>query len=233
MNILITGASGGIGLALTRQYLAEGHVVLATWRDAARAEPLLALSARHAGQLHPLRLDVTGSDAPSRLAEAAARHVPELDLLIHAAGLFPAGERIGRLTAASLAEAYAANAIAPLVLTQALLPRLFASRRPRVVNLTSDLAGAASPDCPGAYAYAASKAALNRLTQLLAQELAPAGIVVAAINPGWTRSRMGGNQAPRAPDETAERLMAVIDGLGQEDSGQILSCWHRPPSPRH
>jgi len=233
VNIVITGAGGGIGLALTRQYLAEGHGILATWRDEARAEPLLALAARHVGQLHPLRLDVTGNDAPARLAEAAARHVPVLDLLIHAAGLFPAREGIGRTTAASLAEAYATNAIAPLVLSQALLPRLFASRRPRVVNLTSDLAGADGPDCPGAYAYAASKAALNRITSLLAQELAPAGIVVVAIDPGWTRSRMGGNQAPHAPDETAERLMALIDGLAQEDSGRILSCWNRTPSPRH
>lgn len=230
MNILITGADGGIGLALTRQYLADGHVLLATWRDEARAEPLLALAAGHAGQLHPLRLDVTDAAAPVRLAEAAARHCPALDLLIHAAGLFPTGERIGRLDATVLAEAYAINAIAPMTLTQALLPRLFASRRPRVVNLTSDLAGEEGPECPGAYAYAASKAALNRLTQLLAQELAPAGIVVVAIDPGWTRSRMGGNQAPHGPDETAARLRAVVDGLGREVSGRILSCWKRAPS---
>lgn len=225
MNVLVIGASGGIGLALTRQYLDGGHNVLATWRDSVRATSLLELAKHHVGRLQLLRLDVTDFDASDLLSRAARRHCVSLDLLIHAAGLFPAGERIGRLDANSISKAFSINAVAPLLLTQALLPLLFASRRPRVIFFTSDLASDSGPVCPGAYSYPASKAAMTRLAQMLANDLRPSGIVVTIINPGWTRTRMGGGQAPHEPDETASRLRSIIEGLSVAESGQILACW--------
>ncbi|CAK0775517.1 hypothetical protein CCP3SC15_510015 [Gammaproteobacteria bacterium] len=140
VNILITGANRGIGHALTLGYLMEGHHVLATFRERIHAAALLELQEHHADQLRLIELDVTSQKAPAVLADFAKVNTQEIDILLNNAGIFPRTEHIGTLDLAVIAQTFATNTIAPLLITQALLPRLFASRCPRVVNLTSDLA---------------------------------------------------------------------------------------------
>ena len=81
---------------------------------------------------------------------------------------------------------------------------------------------------PASAVYAASKAALNKLTQCLAEELKPRGIVVVALHPGWVRTDMGGPNAPLSVQESASGIIATLDALTLADTGSFID--HRGES---
>jgi NAD(P)-dependent dehydrogenase (short-subunit alcohol dehydrogenase family) len=102
----------------------------------------------------------------------------------------------------------AVNAAAPLFLTQALLrPLRAAGRRGRIVIVSSDSGRFTVPKDGIAFPYRMSKAAVNMLTLNLAAALAPDGILVNAMHPGWVRTDMGGPEAPVAPEDAAETAL--------------------------
>jgi NAD(P)-dependent dehydrogenase (short-subunit alcohol dehydrogenase family) len=72
-------------------------------------------------------------------------------------------------------------------------------------------------------AYRASKVALNKVMQGLATDLAPEGIAVGVVDPGWVRTDMGGPEAEQDPDKVARGILAVVELLTPERSGQFWS----------
>src|SRR3546814_9706938 len=123
---VVAGANRGLGLEFGRQLLDRGDRVVATARHPGRATELNALAARHPGHLRVLPLDVA---APKSI-ESLAAELPllddtlALDLLVNCAGVLHSGERFGSIAAATLEESFRTNAMGPLLLTQALAPRL-------------------------------------------------------------------------------------------------------------
>jgi NAD(P)-dependent dehydrogenase (short-subunit alcohol dehydrogenase family) len=216
---LVTGANRGLGLEFVRQLLARGDRVVATCRHPGKATALNALAGEYPGRLHVLPLDVSD---PRSIA-GLARELPllgddiALGLLVNCAGVLHSGERFGSVSAATLEDSLRTNAIGPLLLTQALAPRL--ADNARVANLSSVLGSIASVGRFGTPSYGISKAAQNMATALLAQALRPRGIVVLALHPGWAQTDMGGAEATVPVADAVAGLLRVVEGATLRDSG--------------
>lgn len=220
-HCLVTGANRGLGLEFTRQLLARGDRVVATARQPGRATELNALAAEHPGRLRVLPLDVAEPASIDALAAELPLQDPalQLGLLVNCAGVLHSGERFGRLEAATLEDSFRTNAMGPLLLTQALEPRL--ADGARVANLSSVLGSIASLSRFGSPSYDISKAAQNMVTALLARALQPRGIVVLALHPGWAQTDMGGEHATVPVADAVAGLLHVIDRAQPSDSGSF------------
>jgi len=220
MQIVVTGASRGIGLELVRQYLGRGDAVVAACRSPDGATALHALGREHGDRLRVLACDVGDDDSVAAFAAALAGTA--VDLLINNAGV---GDWAG-LDAVNTADAlrvYNVNALGPLRVTRALLPNLRAGIGRKVAHITSGMGSIGDNSSGGAYAYRMSKAALNMASKSLAIDLADDGIVSVVINPGWVQTDMGGAGAPLAVQDSAEAMMARFDELTPAHTGAFLN----------
>ena len=222
---LVTGANRGLGLEFVRQLLGQGRRVVATCRQPGRATALNALAGEHPGRLRVLPLDV----AEARSRDEMVRELPllagddaavRIDLLLNNAGVLHSGERFGNVSAVNLDDSLRTNAIGPYLLVQALAPLL--ADGARIANLSSQLGSIGGAARFGTLSYAMSKAAQNMATVQLAHALAPRGIVVVALHPGWVQTEMGGAGAQVTPEDSARGLLEVIAGLGDGDTGHFL-----------
>jgi NAD(P)-dependent dehydrogenase (short-subunit alcohol dehydrogenase family) len=208
--ILITGAARGIGLELTRQFAARGDRVIAVCRT-----PSSALQ-----QIEGVRvvadIDVTDSDAVARLSAQLA-HLA-LDVLINNAGVLT-DESFDDLDAGRIRHQFEVNALAPLLLTRALMPNL--RHGSKVVLITSRMGSIGDNGSGGMYGYRMSKAALNMAGKSLAIDLKGAGIAVGILHPGLVATDMGGATGI-PPAESAANLIARIDQLSIGNSGEFL-----------
>jgi len=169
-HVVVTGAAGGIGLAVAEAFAARGDTV--TGVDA-RGDELRAATAL----THRLVADL-GDERCAEVIEQAARQGGQVDVLVNAAGIYPATP-LDAMTAAAWDRVQQVNVRAPVLLTVALAR---AGRPAAVVNISS---GAATRARPGAAHYCTSKAALEMATKACAVELAGRGIRVNAVAPGF------------------------------------------------
>lgn len=226
---LITGANRGIGLELTRQCLQRGDHVLAACRHPGKATALTALAGEHPGRLHVLPLDIAQPKTHAELAREAALILGEegrIDWLINNAGVLHSGERFGQVPAQNLEDSFRVNAIGPFLLVQTLAPLL--ADGARVANISSVMGSIASCREFRSPSYCASKAAQNMLTVQLAHALAPRGMVVLGLHPGWAQTDMGGASASVAVADSARGLLQTIAQATPAQSGQFLDWRGRP-----
>jgi NAD(P)-dependent dehydrogenase (short-subunit alcohol dehydrogenase family) len=209
-TVLVTGANRGIGLELTRRFLDTERRVIATSRDPEHSAELCALSSP---DLIVKALDVTDSASISRLRSDLSDHT--IDVLVNNAGVF-GGDRQGidDMDHAAWIRTFEVNTIGPF------RPHLLRSDRPRIVALSSQM-GSLHRQSVGSHAYRSSKAALNKVMQVLSLELRSAGIVVCPVHPGWVRTEMGGSEADLSVGESAAGLVTLIDSLTLEHSGRF------------
>lgn len=220
-EILVTGANRGLGLELARQSLERGNRVFAASRHP--GDPLAALAEKWGERLVRVPLDVTDESSLARAIDLVREHTERLDVLVNNAGVMPRHEQPGNLTAATLLETFHVNSVAPILVAQACLPLLERAERPRIINVTSELGSLNRKHTGGFYAYCASKAALNMLSQALAFDLEPRGIIVIALHPGWVQTDMGGARAPLTAQESVQGILRLVDGLTRGESGRFLS----------
>jgi NAD(P)-dependent dehydrogenase (short-subunit alcohol dehydrogenase family) len=216
MEVLITGANRGLGLALTERWAERGAVVHATARRPEHAEALEALARRHDVRVHPL--DVT-DDADCAALGEALRGRP-LDRLINNAGIDSGFIPFEEADVEETRRIYDVDAIGPLRVTRALLGPLERSGGV-VVNVSSRLASITNDDGLSV-PYRMAKAALNMLSRTLAVELRDRGVSVVAVSPGWVRTDMGGPDAPLSLAEATARLTALTERLSMAHTGRFL-----------
>lgn len=223
MNIIITGASKGIGLELCRLALTEGNRVLAIARTASQSMGLKTLASDFSHHLISLDLDVTASNTQQKIL-TVIKDWPHVDILINNAGVFNEAQ-----SEDALLQSFRVNAIAPFLLTQTLVPKLKQSPKPVVAQITSRMGSIAEVSSAGHCGYRASKAALNMFNKSLSLE--HTWLTAVVIHPGWVKTDMGGSQAPVVPADSARGIWGVIDhAKNKAQSGQFFDYHGRPIS---
>ena len=217
-TVLITGANRGIGLEFARQYAAEGADVIACCRAPEKADALNALA--KTGRLEVMALEVTSPNSVAALKAALGGR--PIDVLINNAGVGgPRNEPRGAIDFDAWVETLKTNSIAPMLVSLALHDNLKAGKLKKLVTITS-MMGSIANHGGGAYAYRASKAAVNSVMHGLSKEWAKEGIAVGIFHPGWVKTDMGGAGAPVTPQDSVKGLRAQIARLNASNSGAYL-----------
>ena len=187
-NVIVTGASRGLGLAIAARLAASGHRVLAIARS--ESEPLRALSAtaaaagRGAVQFHAFDLLETHDIA--HLVSRLRREAGPLFGLVNNAGIGTAGI-LALMPDADIERLIRLNTLAPIVLTKYVVRSMMSERAGRIVNMSSIVA---TTGYQSLSVYSATKASLIGFTRALAREVGQLGITVNAVAPGFTDTEM-------------------------------------------
>jgi NAD(P)-dependent dehydrogenase (short-subunit alcohol dehydrogenase family) len=187
---LVTGANRGLGKEVSKQLADKGFTVLLTARtlDKARA----AATELGKKNLLPAQLDVSEPVSITSQQLYVEREFKRLDVLVNNAAIhYDTWQQASTADLAIVREAFETNVYGPWRVCQAFLPLLRKSPHPRIVNVSSG-AGALKGMKAGTPAYSITKAALNALTLMLANELNGDGILANAVCPGWVATDMGG-----------------------------------------
>jgi NAD(P)-dependent dehydrogenase (short-subunit alcohol dehydrogenase family) len=176
----VTGAARGIGLRIVEAALAAGDAVVATSRDAA------PLRERFAGNdaLLPVSLDVTDEKQAAAAVAAALDRFGRIDVLVNNAGYGLLGA-VEEASADEVRRLYETNVFGLLNVTRAALPSMRERRRGHVVNISS-VGGYRSG--PGFGVYCSTKFAVEGISEALHGELAPLGVHVTVVEPGYFRT---------------------------------------------
>ena len=213
-TVLITGANRGIGLALTQKFRARGDRVIAACRHS--SDELAATGAQvEAG------VDVTDDAALAALAQRLGD--TRLDVLLLNAGIMTR-EAFGEIDASGwddMRRQFEVNALGPLRVAQALSGHL--AERAKIAIITSRMGSMADNGSGGRYGYRASKAAVNALGKSLAVDLAPRGIAVFLLHPGFVSTDMVGGNGEVTPVHAAGQLVERLDNLTLAETGTF---WH-------
>ena len=214
-NFLITGASSGFGQAIARAAVAAGHRVIGTLRHDADRE---ALEALHPDRAKAAILDVTSFDVLDGVVEYIQEHYGPIDVLVNSAGY---GHE-GVMEESSLEEMrrqFDVNLFGAVAMMKAVLPFMRVRRRGHIINITS-MAGCVG--LAGIAYYTASKYALEGVSEVLANEVAPFGIKVTAVAPGSFRTDWAGRSMVRSERRISDydALFDPIRKARQEKSGK-------------
>lgn len=220
---LITGAGRGVGLALTKRFLAEGFFVFAGSRSTSKE--LSALAREYPTSLSILTLDVTDLASIRSAGELVSKAAGSLDLLINNAGVNLPNSRAELdkldLGDSHLEQTMAVNAFGPLRMVQEFQGLLAKGGRKTIINVTSESGRVADTNRVREFGYCMSKAALNMESHLLQNYLGPQGFRVLAVHPGWVRTDMGGPNADISPEESADGIFSLA-AKGALPEGAIL-----------
>jgi len=236
-GVLVTGASRGIGRAIARAFAARGDRVAVHWgRSRERAERVLA---ELPGAGHVLvRADLADADEVGAMVDRAAEELAGLDVLVNNAGVYTAHPPLTtsyEAWQAAWAQTLAVNLVGAANATFRAVPHLISAGGGAVVNVTSRGAFRGEPDTP---AYGASKAGLNAFAQSMALVLAPHGISVTCVAPGFVQTEMARDvldgergdavraQSPfgrvAAPAEVASAVVWLASPEARFSSGTIV-----------
>jgi NAD(P)-dependent dehydrogenase (short-subunit alcohol dehydrogenase family) len=181
--VLVTGGTRGIGLAIARRFLDEGALVAICSKGEASVRAATDLLADDGERLLAMACDVSDSGDVDRLFDLVVSRWGRLDVAVCAAGVCP-WDHLEAITPESVDQTMAINVKGPLVVARRAAALMTAARRGAIVNIGSIGGIAADPE-GGLAVYCASKAAVHLLTMQIAAELAPYGVRVNAIAPGW------------------------------------------------
>jgi NAD(P)-dependent dehydrogenase (short-subunit alcohol dehydrogenase family) len=209
---VVTGSNRGIGLALCAQLKSRGYAVLAACRKSSPKLDALGVEVVQG-------IDVSTSEGIAQLVKAVGNR--PIDLLINNAGILLSNDHLGEIDVAGLHKHFEVNAVAPLLVTQALRSQL--AQGSKVALITSRM-GSIDDNGSGAYyGYRMSKAALNMAGKSLAVDLKAQGVSVVILHPGMVSTDMIGNQGNIEPPEAAQGLLTQIDKLTPQTTGTF---WH-------
>lgn len=209
---LITGAATGIGRACAQRLAQEGFAITACYRS--RQRETAALLEQLPGSGHrSLQADVADPAQVAALVAETVNGAAGLDVLVNAAGLFTRQDLLSgdyQEWTRGWMESLGANLLGPVNLARQAALHMAEQGRGTIVNISSRGAFRGEPDAP---AYGAAKSGLNSASQSMAVKLAPLGIRVFAIAPGWVDTPMAEG---RIPADVSEQIPLGRVGRPQE-----------------
>ncbi|HEX8180910.1 MAG TPA: SDR family oxidoreductase [Pyrinomonadaceae bacterium] len=207
---LVTGANRGIGLEVARQLALRGCTTMLGARDAQKGAAAANALQQSGLKVISVQLDVTDQQTIDAAKHLIAERFGKLDVLVNnAAILYDSWQRAERANLDTVRAAFETNTLGAWRMCQTFSPLLRKSEHARIVNVSSE-SGSLTLMGGGTPAYSVSKAALNALTRMLADELRPARILVNSVCPGWVATEMGGADAPRTVEEGAASVMWAV-----------------------
>jgi short-subunit dehydrogenase len=225
---VVTGAASGIGEQLGYELAARGSELVLVDIDDVRLKTVTdRIRSTHPDlPVESIITDLASREAVADLASRIRTRCPSLGLLINNAGI-ALGGRFDQVTVEEFETVMNVNFRAPMLLTHALLPSLYATPGSHLVNVSS-LFGLIAP--PGQSAYSASKFALRGLSQVLCAELADNGVGVTTVHPGGIRTRIAENARAGSgvPEEQIDpdrkRFAKLLTYPPQKAARQILDA---------
>jgi short-subunit dehydrogenase len=228
---LVTGASRGLGRAVARAFAERGLGLILTARDRHDLH-LISEELRNTTEVVALAGDVAEAEHAERLVQAGLERFGHIDVLINNAselGPSPMPE-LQDLSADDFATILRVNLVAPLRLTQLVLPGMRAAKTGLIVNVTSDAAVQPYPTWGG---YGASKAGLEHLSRILAAELEGSGVRVYVVDPGDMNTAMHAAAEPGVdlshlpdPEVVAPAFVRLLDDSapsGRFEAQQLIA----------
>jgi 3-oxoacyl-[acyl-carrier protein] reductase len=232
-NVLVTGGSRGIGLAIAARLAASGYRVVAIARR--EGEPLAAArAAAPEAALHFRPFDLADTAAVPDLVRGLRREFGAIWGLVNNAAIGPSGV-LATMRDRDIASAVHLNTLSPLILTKYVARAMLAGGGGRIVNISSVVA---STGYSGLSVYSAGKAALVGFTRSLARELGPAGLTVNAVAPGFVETEMTQRLDPGQreqiarrsalqrlvdPEDVADAVLFLLDDRSRNITGTVLT----------
>lgn len=221
-NAIITGASRGFGLAVARAYLDAGANLMICARNPQRLEAARAELAAHAGDTGRVlaqTCDVADKTQVSALVQAAITAFGRVHILVTNAGVYGPMGGIEDVDWDAWTKAVEINLYGTVLPMRAVIPHFKAHGGGKIVNLSG---GGATNPLPNISAYAASKAAVVRMTETLAGELADHNVAVNAVAPGALNTPLQDELLAAGPAVVGEKLYNKIKAVRHEDKGAPL-----------
>lgn len=215
MNIFITGANRGLGLGFVRHYLAQGMTVWACYRSNCNELERIKHSC-----LHYVQWDVR-NESPER-----GGLPDDIDILINNAGIYgpkkKQGQTLESVTSEVMHDVFDVDCLGALRVSQKLLPNI-KKNGGVIANISSKMASVTDNSSGGCYAYRAAKGALLVISKSMAVDLAPQGIHVLSLHPGWVRTDMTGQQGLIDIDASVAGMTDVIARASDYPLGSFVS----------
>lgn len=192
---LVTGATRGIGEEIAAQLTEQGATVYAGARDPADVS---------ADDQRPVELDVTADETMRAAIDRIDTESGRLDVLVNNAGVGGPREPLAENDIEDIDATLAVNLRGPVVLTKLALGSLLEREGGRVVNVSSGMGALGEPMSGNYGPYRVTKAGLNALTAYLHGEYSEEGLIANSACPGWVRTDLGSDEAPKSPAEGAD-----------------------------
>ncbi|WPP39779.1 3-oxoacyl-ACP reductase FabG [Paenibacillus hunanensis] len=187
MNVLVTGASRGIGAAIAKRFAMAGMNVIIHYRNSHEQANEVARTCLDYGvRVLTVAVDLREVEEIRRMQTKLEQHGMEPDILVNNAGLSHYG-MLADLSEAEFDDIIAANLKAVFFCSQTFMPYMIRQQYGRIINVSS-IWGMTGASCE--VLYSASKGGVNAFTKALAKELAPSGVTVNAVAPGAVRTDM-------------------------------------------
>lgn len=236
LNVIVTGASRGLGLTMAQELAANGYCVTAVARQisAELSSAIEEVQVRQAGALHFVAADLSKIEEIPEMINRIRKETGEIYGLLNNAGIGPDGVLVS-MPIFKIQELVQLNTLAPLVLTKFVLRSMLVHGEGRIINISSIVSFSGHP---GLAAYAATKSSMIGFTRSLARETGRLNITVNAVAPGFIETQMTAGMAAEEksriarhsalqrltePKDIAAAVTFLMGKAGRNITGTILT----------